>query len=130
MELPLLLVIIISALVCSIASLVYWRLIKLLIFVEHVAAFVAGVYVVQDYNNGGEFFQGLCVGTGIYLALLTLVLAWNRIVILEKEIIRLGGKPNTPDYMEFIYNRLFRREKKKNQDSGSILPPLPDEVKQ
>ncbi|HEX3050492.1 MAG TPA: hypothetical protein VHP83_07550 [Aggregatilineaceae bacterium] len=129
MELPLLLVIIISALVFSVASLFYWRLIKVLIFVVHVAAFVAGVYVVQDYNNGGEFFKGLCAGTGIYLALLTLVLAWNRIVILEKEIIRLGGKPNTPDYMEYIYNHLFKRGKKKNEESNSILPPLPDEVK-
>lgn len=100
------LLILLAAIVFTLANLIFWHMIRVLIWVAQVVAFVMGIAVVVLLKYDYDTPLALLGGTAVYLALLSFVLVWVRLAVLEKEIIRLGGQPNVPALFTFVLRRI------------------------
>lgn len=113
-----------------VAGLIYWRFVRLVAIVVQIGAFVGGIVIALQYHQDDETALGLLVGTVIYLFITSMVLAITRLGNLENEIRRLGGKPMTPDFVEFLFRRkkgddapVEKLIKTESGDSPSPEPP-------
>lgn len=99
------LVIVLAIIVFTLAGIIYWRMLRILALLVQIGAYIAGIAVALDLKDDG-LIGALLAGTGVYLLISSLVLIFNRIGSLEKEVVRLGGRPNTPDLVQFLLSKL------------------------
>ncbi|MBI5960000.1 MAG: hypothetical protein HY866_14770 [Chloroflexi bacterium] len=97
------------------AGIIYWRVLRVLFWLIQIAGFVAGIGTGLAVKDDDGLFWGLIAGTAVYLAVYSLVLMWNRIINLEREVVRLGGKPNTPKFLGWFKGEPDSEEKAKRE---------------
>ena len=99
----------------TLAGIGYWRFVRILTALFQLFAYLLGFGVANSLREDEGLVTALLAGTAVYLVFYSMILIVKRLATLEVEVVKLGGKPNTPDLFEFIWRQLNKnRAKAKN----------------